>query len=276
MLSGVGPAEHLREVGVDPLVDLPGVGANLQDHPIAFTFWAAAKPNTFERELRADRLAWNIVRWKLTGKGTPAQSPLSAQAFVRSDASQERPDVQFQISRVSFEARPWFPLLRKGAGHQFSAGALLLNPESRGRVSLASADPAALPKIHLNLLGAEGDRLRMREAIRFMRRFFATEPARQFVAAELAPGAQADSDEAIDGWMRATAISGAHAACTCAMGNDDDAVVDAELRVRGIGGLRVVDCSVMPNIIRGNTNAPAIMIAEKAADLILGRSPPAR
>ncbi len=272
MLSGIGPAAHLQQHGIRPLVDLPGVGANLQDHPIAPCFWAAAQPNTFDRDLRLDRLAFNVLRWKLTGRGTPAQSPLTIQGFIRSSPEQDRPDLQFQASHVSYAAKPWFPLWRKGAGHEISAGTLLLNPESRGRVSLASADPHALPKILLNFLAEEPDRRAMREAIRITRRIFNSEPARPFIARELAPGKDADSDDALDAWLRATVISAAHPTSTCAMGTDGNAVVDAQLRVRGIEGLRVADCSVMPRIIRGNTNAPAMMIGEKAADLVLGRT----
>lgn len=274
MLSGVGPAAHLKEHGIEPVLDLPGVGANLQDHAIAQTFWAAAQPVTFDRDLRLDRLVFNVMRWMVTGKGTPAQSPLTIQGFVRSGADQDRPDVQFQISHTSFEARPWFPLWRKGAGHQFSTGALLLNPQSKGRVSLASADPRALPSILLNFMAEEADRRTLREGLRFTRRFLTTDAARKYVAHELAPGPQAEDDESLDAWLRATTISAAHPTSTCAMGTGPDAVTDAQLRVRGIEGLRVADCSVMPWVIRGNTNAPAIMIGEKAADMLLGRNPP--
>jgi choline dehydrogenase len=124
----------------------------------------------------------------------------------------------------------------------------------------------------LNFMAEAGDRRRLRESVRIMRRFFNSAPAKAFVATELAPGAQCDSDLEIDAWLRATVISGAHPTSTCAMGTGPEAVVDAQLRVRGLTGLRVADCSVMPRITRGNTNAPAIMIGEKAADLILGHA----
>ncbi|MBO9574478.1 MAG: GMC family oxidoreductase N-terminal domain-containing protein [Sphingobium sp.] len=268
MLSGIGPAAHLKEMGLGVELDLPGVGANLQDHPIALSFWAASKPVTFDSKIRADKLVLSFLQWQLTGKGTMAQSPMSIQGFLRSSAAQARPDWQFQIVHSSYAATPWFPGWRKPAGHQFSLGVLLLNPESRGSIALASPDPAALPRVQLNFLHEQGDVVRLREAVRFMRRFMTTQPATEIVGAELAPGgdpAEKDSDAAIDGWNRATVMSGGHAACTCAMGD----VVDAQLRVNGIAGLRVADASVMPNIIRGNTNAPTIMIAEKAADMIL-------
>lgn len=276
MLSGIGPAAHLKAMGIEPLVDLQGIGRNLQDHPIALTFWGASKPVTFDNQIRLDRLAKSFVQWQLFGTGTMAQSPMSIQGFLRSSPAQDRPDWQFQIVHSSYEARPWFPGWRKGAGHQYSAGVLLLNPESRGSVTLGSGDAAALPKVLLNFLDAEGDRARLRESVRFMRRFFGTAPASDLTAAELAPGPEAESDEALDGWLNAIVMSGGHPTSTCAMGLDDKAVVDAELKVRGVDGLRVVDASVMPNIIRGNTNAPVIMIAEKAADLILGRPALAR
>jgi choline dehydrogenase len=272
MLSGIGPGAHLKEMGIAVTHDLPGVGANLQDHPIALSFWTASQPVTFDSQIRVDKLALAFLQWQLTGKGTMSQSPMSIQGFLRSSAAQERPDWQFQIVHSSYAARPWFPGWRKGAGHQFSCGVLLLNPESRGSITLASPDPEALPTVFLNFLSAQGDVQRLRDSVRFMRRFMTAAPARDIVAAEIAPGGGDDSDAAIDGWLRAAVMSGGHAACSCAMGTDDMAVVDPELKLRGIDGLRVVDASVMPNLIRGNTNAPVIMIAEKAADMILGKA----
>lgn len=272
MLSGIGPAEQLAKFGIPVKVDSPRVGANLQDHPIGLSFWAAARPVTFERDLRFDRLALNILRWSMTGRGTPSQSPLTIQGFMRSSLAETRPDIQFQVSHVSFAARPWFPGLRKGAGHAFSAGALLLNPESRGQVSLVSPDPSALPRIQLNFLEAEADLSKLRAMIRFARALFRSEALQPYVADELAPGGEAQSDNEIDAWLRTSVMSGAHPTSTCAMGSTTDAVLDAQMRVRGVECLRVVDCSAMPSIVRGNTNAPAVMMAEKAADLSLGRT----
>jgi choline dehydrogenase len=274
MLSGIGPAGHLRNHGIAVVADRPGVGANLQDHPIALSIWAAAGPFTFDRRLRLDRLALGVLRWKLFGSGFATGSPLSVQAFVRSSSAEDRPDIQFQVSHTSFMARPWFPGWRKGAGHQFTTGALLLDPESRGAVTLRSHDPAESPHILLNFLDSERDRAKLRAMIRFARTFFATPPASELVAAELGPGAQAESDEEIDAWNRQLVMSGGHPVGTCAMGSGPAAVLDARLRVRGVKGLRVVDASVMPTIVRGNTNAPVVMIAEKASDMILRRLKP--
>ena len=163
-----------------------------------------------------------MLRWQLFGTGFATGSPLSVQAFIRSDPAEARPDIQFQISHTSFLARPWFPGWRKGAGHQFTAGALLLDPESRGRVSLRSPDPADPPRILLNFLEAERDRAKLRAMIRFARRFFATAPASDLVAGEVGPGPEAESDEAIDAWNRALVMSGGHPTSTCAMGVGDD------------------------------------------------------
>ena len=273
MLSGIGQAENLKSVGIEPLIDLPGVGQNLQDHPIALTFWKASAPITFDRELRLDRLAISMVQWLARGTGPFSQSPMSIQGFLRSNSGQARPDLQFQIVHSSYAARPWFPGWRKGVGHEYSTGALLLDPESRGEVLLRSPSPDDLPAVRLNFLAEEHDRQRLRTAIRFTRRFFETQAAHALVDSEIAPGVDAESDEALDAWLRHTVMSGAHQCGTCAMGIAEQAVVDPQLKVRGTEKLRVADASVIPRIIRGNTNAPVIMIAEKASDMIRGRVP---
>nr|WP_166179596.1 GMC family oxidoreductase N-terminal domain-containing protein [Altererythrobacter segetis] len=264
MLSGIGPAASLKSAGIEPLVDLSGVGQNLQDHPIAMSIWKSAVPIGFNRDIRLDRLALNFVRWQLTGRGPLSQSPMSIQGFVRSGDDQERPDLQFQIVHSGYDARVWFPGWRKAPTPMFSCGAILLNPESRGDVTLVSADPLALPRVQFNFMSAEGDRERLRRGFRFIRRFFATSPASGLVETELAPGLQAQSEDEIDAWLRASLISAGHPTGTCAMGR----VVDDALRVVGVERLRVADASVMPSVIRGNTHAPTVMIAEKAAKLV--------
>ncbi|MGZ3195765.1 MAG: GMC family oxidoreductase, partial [Croceibacterium sp.] len=188
--------------------------------------------------------------------------------FVRSGDDQARPDLQFQIVHSGYDARIWFPGWRKPPTPMFSSGAILLDPESRGEVTLASADPLALPRVQFNFMSAEGDRARLRRGFRFIRMFFSTAPASGLIEGELAPGPQAQDDEQIDAWLRASLISAGHPTSTCAMGS----VVDDALRVVGVERLRVADASVMPKVIRGNTHAPTVMIAEKAAELILGRA----
>src|SRR5450631_2150627 len=271
LLSGIGPPDHLRSMGIAVRHALPGVGLNLQDHPMVVSVFRANGPLSADGELRLDRLALAIVRWRLFGSGRAAAMPFAFQGFLRLLDRFPGPDTQFQVSPVSFLARPWFPGWRRGAGHEFSVGALLLRPESRGSVTLRSADPTAPVRIVCRYLEADADRSAMRKLLRFCREFFATAPAAGLVSAELAPGSAVTSDADIDGYVRATLTSGAHPTSTCAMGIGAQAVVDPELRVRGLESLRVVDASIMPDVPSGNTNAPAIMIGERAADLIRSR-----
>jgi choline dehydrogenase len=273
MLSGIGPADHLRQTGVKPVLNLPGVGQNLQDHPMVPLVFEAAGRFTMESQLRVDRLALAGLQWMLFGSGILSRMPLPAQGFITLAAGESRPDTQFQISAVSMMARPWFPGWRSGAGHQLTAGSLQLAPKGRGEVTLRSSDPRDPPKIRFGLFKEEADKQHARDMIRFQRELFSTEPVASLVKQELLPGPAARDGEALDAFLRSVIQTGMHPASTCAMGTNELAVVDAELKVRGVGGLRVVDASVMPNVVRGNTNAPAIMIGEKAADMILGRSP---
>jgi choline dehydrogenase len=171
---------------------------------------------------------------------------------------------------VSIFARPWFPGWRRGEGHRISMACVLLHPRSRGKVSLRSADPRDKPRIQLNLLQEEADREGLRRIVHYVRRFFSIPPAADLVARELSPGPEVRDEVAIDAWLRANVRTAMHPVGTCAMGVDGQAVVDGQLRVRGLSGLRVADASIMPTIVGGNTNAPTIMIAEKAVDLVRG------
>jgi choline dehydrogenase-like flavoprotein len=236
--------------------------------------YRARGPITFDARLRADRFALHVLRWMLFRTGPIAGLPVAAQGFVRTLPELNRPDLQMLVSPVSMLARPWFPGWRAGAGHVFSVACVLLHPASRGRVSLRSADPADAPRILLNLLQAPEDRRAFTRMLRFARRFFGTDEAQKVVGSELVPGEGRQSDADLEGFARANVRTAMHPASSCAMGVGDDAVLDAQLRVRGIAGLRVADASAMPTIVGGNTNAPVIMIAEKAVDLILGRVAP--
>ncbi len=213
----------------------------------------------------------SVLQWRLFGTGDVAGLPISAQGFYRSRPELEWPDVQFLITPVSMAAQPWFPGWRKGVGHVLSCANVLLRPESRGEVTLRSADPHDKPKILFNLLKEPADRETFRRMVRFGRRFFDTAPARDLVAAQVMPPADVQTDEQIDAFVRRSVGTAMHPTSTCAMGDGALAVLDEACRVRGLEGLRVVDASVMPTIVGGNTNAPVIMIAEKAADMILGR-----
>jgi choline dehydrogenase len=274
-LSGIGDGDALQRLGIPVAHHLPAVGRNLQDHPLVPMVFEAARPFGFETLLRLDRLAGAIARWAVTGKGPPGEAPLSVQGYVRVQPQSAWPDTQFQVSHVSFEARPWFPGWRAGAGHRFTAAAMQMRPIGRGDVTLSSPDPQAAPRIRLGLLEDPADLVFARDMFDFVRRFFATEPLTGLIKHELLPGGSVASRAEIDGFLRDTIQTGMHPAGSCAMGTDPgSAVVDARLRVHGIDGLRIADASIMPTIVSGNTGAPAIMIGEKAADMILDRSPP--
>jgi len=269
-LSGIGAPADLEPHGIRVNHALPGVGANLQDHHSMSVDFAASGEFCFDSRLRLDRLALSVLQWKMFRNGILARSPLAAQGLVRTMPHLDRPDLQMLVAPVSIFARPWFPGWRKGVGHIVSNSCVLLHPQSRGKVSLRSADPHDKPRIQLNLLQAEADRVGLRNIVKFARRFFATAPASELVVRELSPGPAIQHDSQIDAWLRANVRTAMHPTGTCAMGIDDMAVVDGQLRVHGLSGLRVADASIMPAIVGGNTNAPTIMIAEKAVDLIRG------
>lgn len=273
MLSGVGPSAHLHQLGIKCVNDLPGVGRNLQDHYGYSIVYETRDDMEVDRHMRLDRLVRSVLRWGLTGRGPVSGLPLSAIAFLRTREGIERPDVELLFTPASLDAQVWYPGWRQANGRKLAVSVSLMRPHATGRVDLRSADPLATPRITKNYLSDPDDRATLVRAARLVRSFMATEPAASLVAGELFPGAAAADDDSILAYIRATVRSMLHACGTCAMGVGDRSVVDPELRVRGMDGLRVVDASVMPTIITGHTNAPTIMIAEKAADLILGRGP---
>jgi choline dehydrogenase len=273
LLSGIGPAAELEQTGVRPLHDLPGVGRNLQDHPSVRIEFIANDGVAFDSTLRLDRMLAALVQWHLFSSGPCAGLPVSAMGFYKSRPGLSRPDVQTLISPTAFNAHLWFPLLRKPLGHRIATANVLLRPASRGWVKLRSSDPKAPPRVLLNLLDEPGDLETLRTVVRMTREFFATKPASELIKSESVPGPDVQSDAQVDAFIRSVIGTAMHPTSTCSMGTGPEAVTDAQLKVHGLEGLRVVDASVMPRIIGGNTNAPTIMVAEKAADMILGRPP---
>jgi len=268
LLSGIGPADELRELGIDVVHDLPGVGRNLQDHPSIAMVWNAMREVTLTNELRFDRLTRSVIEWALTGKGRIANMPVTANGFIKTRPELERPDAQCLFQPTSILARPWFPGVKAPQPDVVAMAVVLLRPEGRGWVKLASADPAQSPRILSNVLSTENDRAFFRRAIPQMREILATAPLADVVKGEALPGAAVQSTDEIDAWVRQFIGTAMHPVGTCAMGTGAEAVCDAQLKVRGLNGLRVADASVMPRIVGGNTNAATIMIGEKAADLI--------
>ena len=271
MLSGIGPADHLTAMGVAPRHDLPGVGANLGEHPNVTLAWGLEQRDSFVRFLRLDRATLGVARWYLTKTGPFANSGAAANMFLRSRPEAERPDVQLVCLALSNFSELWFPGLTTPPLHQLNCRIGALHPESRGWVKLRSANPADPPRILFNMFAEKSDLDTMVRAVRMARDIYRQPPLDKILTGEVFPGAAVSSDAAIADMIRANATHRSHPVGTCAMGIDERAVVDAQLRVRGIDGLRVVDASVMPELPGGNTNVPTIMIAEKAADLIRGR-----
>jgi choline dehydrogenase len=278
-LSGVGPADELRAHGIQVIHPLPGVGANLIEHPLTFTL-NAAQPRTFLNELRVDRAVLSVLRWALFGTGAFATNACAGNVFLRTEPGLDRPDMQLTCPAGSEAARPgarvWFPLPRRAPAHGLAVAVSMVREDSRGTVTLRSANPADPPRILFNLFTEPSDVRRMIRGIRAARAIYAQEPLKSLLVRELVPGPECTSDADLERFIRSSGAITQHPVGTCRMGVDEGAVVDATLAVRGIAGLRVADASVMPNVPGGNTNAPTIMVAEKAADLIRGRRlPPA-
>ena len=260
MLSGVGPADHLRSVGIPLVHDLPGVGQNLQDHLFLAVAYACKKPVTLDK---AENFA-NLMKYLAFKRGPLTSNIAEAGGFLTVTPGAPAPDLQFHFGPV-FYLNHGFD---RPDGHGFSIGPTLLRPKSRGQVTLRSSDPLAAPAIQPNYLSEEGDLRILVEGIQLARRFAGARSFALYCGAEYCPGSSVQSDDALAEYVRRSAETVYHPAGTCKMGRDSLGVVDDRLRVHGLQGLRVVDASVMPTLIGGNTNATTIMIAEKAADFI--------
>jgi choline dehydrogenase len=264
-LSGVGPGELLQRHGIPVVHDAPEVGEQLQDHFYGRSFWRCTKPITLNDDMATLlRQAKIGLQWLLYKRGPLTIAAGYAAAFVRTRPGLARPDAQIYFINFS-TAR------RGGVLHPFSGFTLSvsqLQVESRGSVRIRSADPAAPPAIRYNYLATENDRRVMIDGLRFIRRIAAARPLADYIVREEFPGAQAQTDEELLAFCRESGDTVFHPTSTCRMGTDERSVVDSQLRVRGVERLRVVDASVMPAVVSGNTNAAVIAIAEKAVDLI--------
>jgi len=268
-LSGIGPAAELASLGIAVLHDLPGVGENLQDH-LEFYFQVASKePVTLYKHMNPLGKALIGMRWMLTRGGLGATNHFEAGGFIRSRAGIRYPDIQYHFlpMAVSYDGSS---LARE---HGFQAHVGPMRSKSKGWVRLVSADAADKPRILFNYLSQAEDWVEMRACVRLTREVFAQPAFDRYRGREIQPGADVQTDEQIDAFVREKVESAYHPSCSCKMGDEDDpmAVVDPQTRVRGLEGLRVVDSSIMPSITTGNLNAPTIMLAEKAADHILGK-----
>ncbi|MEU5995959.1 GMC family oxidoreductase N-terminal domain-containing protein [Spirillospora sp. NPDC047418] len=263
MLSGIGPADHLRSLGIDVIVDSP-VGQGLQDHPFVNVMFATPRTKVLWEQANARAFAL----YQALARGPYASNVAEAGGFVRTVEGLPAPDLQYHVLPTPFVNQG----LTESSERLLSVMVTAIAIESRGALTLRSANPCAKPLIDPAYLAAKADLDILVAGVRQAREIAATGPLASLVGGEWAPGEQVESDEAIAGFVRRQVATLFHPTSTCAMG-DGDAVCDTSLRVRGVEDLRVVDASVMPSVPRGNTNAPTIAIAERAADLIRGRSP---
>lgn len=272
MLSGIGPGAHLAEHGIEVVADRAGVGQNLQDHLEVYMQMASKQPITLYKY-------WNLLgkgligaQWLFTKTGLGASNQFETAGFIRSRAGISYPDIQYHFLPIAVR----YDGQAAAEGHGFQAHVGPMRSPSRGEVTLQSADPKAAPNIFFNYMSTEQDWKDFRACIRLTREIFAQEAMQPFVKSEIQPGADLQTDDDIDSFIREHAESAYHPCGTCKMGSVDDpsAVVDSECRVIGVDGLRVADSSIFPRITNGNLNGPSIMTGEKAADHILGRRLP--
>ena len=269
LLSGIGPGDHLRDVGVPLVHELPGVGANLMDHLEVVVKVACTQPiSLYAKTTPLARLGVGL-RWLLFKSGTGASNQWETGAFLRSRDGLSHPDLELEFFPIAIS----YDGTEIADRHGFQADIGPMRSKSRGSIRLANGDPRTPPKIRFNYLSHEDDWLEMRTGVHLAREIFSQHAFDSLRGEEIAPGAAVVTDDEIDAFIRRTAQTVYHPCGSCRMGTDDMAVVDPECRVRGLQGLRVVDASVMPQITTCNTNGPTIMIGEMAADMIRGRQP---
>ena len=269
MLSGIGNAEKLKARGIEPIHHLPGIGENFREHISAAVQYTSPTTVPWGLSWRTvPWMAWQAARYVFQRKGFFANNMLHAGGFIKTDPSLKRPDVQFILMPTHRDATA-----RMGRGHGYALIAIVLRPESRGTVELASADPREAPLIDPHFLEVEEDLDTLVTGIKLARRMLEMPQWDPYRGEEINPGKAVQSDTELREFAREKFVTVFHPVGTCKMGPGPEAVVDAELKVHGIAGLRVADASIMPTLIGGNTNAPAIMVGEKAADMMLGKPP---
>ncbi|MCQ3814520.1 MAG: choline dehydrogenase [Acidimicrobiia bacterium] len=268
-LSGVGPASLLEQHNIEVISDLPGVGQNLQDHLEVYIQYACNEPVSMQPNLAMWRRPWIGLQW-LARKGPGASNHFEAGGFIRSNSEVEYPNLMFHFLPIAIRYDGTTP--SGGHGYQVHVGPMY--SDARGSVQIRSNDPKAKPALRFNYLSTDQDRREWVEAVRHARRILNQPAMASFNGGEISPGAEVDSDEQILDWVRADAETALHPSCTAKMGIGDDAVLDPlTMRVYGTQGLRVIDASSMPYVTNGNIYAPVMMLAEKAADLVLGNEP---
>ena len=267
-LSGIGDPALLKPLGIAVTTPLKGVGENLQDHLETYVQYESTQPITLYSAISPLVKARIGLEWLLFRTGLGATNHFESGGFIRSEAGVKHPDLQYHFLPMAVRYDGKAP----ATGHGFQAHVGPMRPSSRGHVRVRSTKPSDAPEILFNYMGTEQDRKEMRAAIRLTREVFAQQAFDPYRGAELSPGPAVQTDEQIDAHIRANAETAYHPSCSCRMGRDDMAVTDGAARVHGVQGLRVVDASIMPDVVSGNLNVPTIMMAEKLADVIRGRA----
>jgi choline dehydrogenase-like flavoprotein len=272
MLSGIGPADHLTETGITPLIDLP-VGRNLRDHLQIRLRWSRLGSSPFRRLMRADRAALAMGQAWFLRTGPATSLPNALKAFVRTLPELEAPDLEFLFLAAPLDARIWFPGVTQPYEDGFGVHPVLLHPRSCGEVTLRSSDPNARVRIVNNFLAEPADIATLRTGFRLAEEIAYTQPMDKFRGKRLNPTSELKTDAEIDDWIRTNVITVNHPLGSCAMGSGPDAVLDPDLTVRGTEGLRVVDAAALPDMPSAHINAIVMMLAERASDLIRGQPP---
>jgi choline dehydrogenase-like flavoprotein len=272
MLSGIGPADHLKDVGIDPIINLPGVGQNLQDHLAVLVHYARKDTDWFHALMRFDKMAAAMVQAYLFKSGPATILPGGLHGYVKSRPELAVPDLQFLFRGTSPNAHLWFPGIKKAYDEGFGMRPVLLHPESRGQVTLRSNNPRDPVRIFQNFFDSPNDLPLLREGVKRIRDIIGQPAMDARRGAELAPGPDCKTDDQIDEFIRQKAVTAHHPSCTCQMGASEECVLDSELKVRGAENLRVIDASAMPDLISGNINAAVLMIAEKGAAMVRGET----
>jgi len=272
LLAGIGPARHLRDLGIEVRADLP-VGRNLSDHLFVHLSWARREPGPFHASMRLDRTAVNMARAFAFGTGPATRLPTGMMAFLKTRPDLDVPDLEFIFRASPLRAHNWFPGWKAAYRDEYAISPTLLHPQSRGQVTLRSRNPAEPIRINMNYLAEPQDIQTLREGFRHAREIGNQQAMDPFRLTETDPGPETKTDAEIDAWIRKSVGTVMHPLGTCRMGRGPEAVVDPDLKVRGIEGLRVVDASVFPDMPSAHINAAVMAVAERAADLIRGRAP---
>ena len=269
MLSGIGPADHIRDIGISLTHSLPGVGQNLQDHLEIYIQMECLQPVSIYKYYNLLGKAYVGARWLFTRTGLGASNQFEAGGFIRSRVGVEHPDLQYHFFPMAVRYDGKSP----NNAHGFQAHVGPMRSKSKGWVKLRTSNPDDAPRICFNYMSKPDDWEEFRAAVRLTREIFQQPAFSQYSGRELSPGPDIQSDAEIDDYLRNAVESAYHPSCTCKMGSDPMAVVDGNCKVLGLEGLRIADSSIVPSIVSGNLNAPTIMLAEKAADIIAGKPP---